>query len=127
MARDLPDDDGGERVRLYAANSLALYFLTHGATKDGSASVRYGKERVYACMTCTGAHESEQHGKAKGCPHTKMTREWWEWLTPEEQQQAIALVSPREVAAEPSEDAPAAVSDAVPVAAGGVEPVEWIL
>lgn len=127
MARDLPDDDGGERVRLYAATSLALYFLTHAAAKEGSASVRFGKERVYACMTCTGAHESEHHGRAKGCPHTKMTREWWEWLTPEEQQQAVTLVSPRELAAEPSASAAAPTPEPVPVAAGGVEPVEWIL
>ena len=118
--RDLPDDDGGERVRLYAVNSLALYFLTHAATKDGSATVRYGKERVYACMTCVGSHETAEQ-QSRRCAHTTMTREFWEWLTVPERAEAIAI-------AERNTGFTGAVAPDVPaLAAVAAEPIEWTI
>ena len=118
--RDVPDDDGGERVRLYGQNTRALYFLTHCAlAKGGSATVRYGTG-VYACMTCAGAYESTDTKKAS-CEHTKMVREFWEWLTEDEQKQAIRGLDPVAFARE-TEPEPAAAATSPTV-----EAIEWLI
>lgn len=106
----MTDDATIERVRLYGQNSHALYFVTGSPrAKGGEITVRLGKERVFACMTCLGA----------SCVHARKVREYWEWLTPEEREQAIAALEPAVFGT--VAETPAAAESPAP------EAIEWLI